>query len=402
VNILTSGQYLRLTGAYAVRGLRRAFPLVEDARPKVDDGMVRDVRHVIVLGAAFAAGVSEVSDTFGQSQRLAVSLVYPEVNPAGAVSVAAYALAMAIVHTTEALQLTLAGYERPAAIFADARTYMRQAVSYAERALDTATVPDELNCIAAARSADLAASMRHHERENRRLGGTWLANDPDDALGPPLDPSEGGPLGVLWPQGSPRWYHDDVAEPIIVSASAFLADPQGHKDATDIVYWDDEPDDDKFVEKAEAFLTSVAQVAQRDGWVPQQRNVFLVDPDPHAGFDPDSDVPPRRAAFASRLVGAGATVWRSDDFDGLTPNSAEAFARAVAMVHRRTVGRGHLVAVHAPNGAASPTSPPVPTPSTTKPDVAAGNWQPVATEADAYASVIERPDSDAGGWPTVD
>jgi hypothetical protein len=29
---------------------------------------------------------------------------------------------------------------------------------------------------------------------------------PPDPLGAPIDPSEAGPLGPLWPQGVPEWY----------------------------------------------------------------------------------------------------------------------------------------------------------------------------------------------------
>ena len=90
----------------------------------------------------------------------------------------------------------------------------------ADARADAAATP----CRAAAAAAAWAASQR---RRRRRLGRprrqrrraaarAAAASDLDrlialnpgepDALGAPIDPSEAGPLGPLWPQGVPEWY----------------------------------------------------------------------------------------------------------------------------------------------------------------------------------------------------
>ena len=94
-----------------------------------------------------------------------------------------------------------------AARAADAWTAARAA---ADAAAAAAAAADDwaAHTAAAAAWAD-AAAARADARAAAASDLDWLIvlnpGEPD-ALGAPIDPSEAGPLGPLWPQGVPEWY----------------------------------------------------------------------------------------------------------------------------------------------------------------------------------------------------
>ena len=95
-----------------------------------------------------------------------------------------------------------------AARAADAWTAARAAAAAAADAAAAAADDWAAHTAAAAAWADAAAARADARAAAASDLDRLIALNPGapDALGAPIDPSEAGPLGPLWPQGVPEWY----------------------------------------------------------------------------------------------------------------------------------------------------------------------------------------------------
>jgi hypothetical protein len=392
MNILTSGRYLRPSVAYVSRALRRGLPLLE-REPDISV-LAQDVRWVIVSGAAFAAAVPQdpseaLHDLRPIARRLQAEL------PGGPPAVrhlgqAAQALTDAMIASAEGHLFRELGNDAQRARFAQAQTAVLASIGDAEDGLFAAT---DHGLVSAALGADCKAFDKYVAAEDTLLGqsGAWLGNAPpgEDVLGPPLEPSEGGPLGLLWPEQPPDWYRDDAKIPDIVAAHT----PRGHLAhqvvAADIAFFSTDRDAAHFETEVTTFLSVVKAAAARRA-LPRrpQTHVYL----------PDRLTPTSRAELFHRLTALDATVWRDTDF-GTSPGNEGAFVTLLKAHYRKTGGRGQLLALspaqqlamRAGNGAVPPIAAlPTATPPPMKPSVNDPGWQRQPDKADAYSSIVER------------
>ena len=338
MEILTSGQYLRLPVAIAARKLRRGLPYLEED-PSVG-GVVGDVRSVIRFATAFASGAPLDHTGAVRGLNPISGRLDPEkfgAAPGSALLVkSARQLANALVeHARGHLARHFADVTEKV-LFEKARVAVRDSLGSARDGLYDATGKSEWELVRAAEDGDEEAFDHYVRREDDRLGtqGAWLA-DPTgtDVLGPPLEPSEGGPLGLLWPKGAPRWYHDEVEKPEIVSASAYLADPDRYVSASDVAFYKNFLAADLFEKAAEGFIEQVKVITvSRSRSIPPQRHVCLTDSLPEASL---SDL-------FRKLTALGATVWHYTDLDP-QPRSEDTFVMALDAFFRKARGRGQLL-----------------------------------------------------------
>jgi hypothetical protein len=211
---------LRAIVAFAARCARRVRPLYR--LPTDDPGAAEHehaVERVLKMAESFAAGersvVAESNDTRAAAARAAgaagakyLVLDDPSV---GATTLTAAALAAASAEAASA-SAEAAADRIPATALEAADRAADAALSAAARATD------ELTTIRTAVAADY-----------ERLIQLRLGNHPD--LGDPVDPSESGPLGPLWPDGEPEWFlkgreiNVSALSSITMSASAEAEQP---------------------------------------------------------------------------------------------------------------------------------------------------------------------------------
>jgi hypothetical protein len=195
----------RAVVAFAARCARRVQPLamVRLGRPtRSEPG--RSAVMAIRCAEAFAAGKHVAPATF-EAAEASFSMGGDET--AEAVGAGRHAARSAAAFgRPAAFALAREGREAAAQAFVAA---ISAAVAAATRWTDPATA--KVLAGRASHSMRVAA-----ERDLQELTAYYFKGTPRHkaaGLGMPIDASEEGPLGPLWPEGGPDWYHEDADEP---------------------------------------------------------------------------------------------------------------------------------------------------------------------------------------------
>jgi hypothetical protein len=194
-----------MSGRDALKPWRGPTVATEDIRER----LAQLPHHAVVAFAArWARRVQPLTHVLPQQDRDAIdrALASAEEFAKGAADARAAhqaadaaAWAAAVADAADAAdRATVAAAARAAAVAADVAADADAARAAANAAADAAAAWAANAAAAAARAARAATS-----RDLDRL----IALNPGepDALGAPIDPSEAGPLGPLWPQGVPEW-----------------------------------------------------------------------------------------------------------------------------------------------------------------------------------------------------
>jgi len=173
---------VRALAAFAARCARRVRPLFGSHLPGVDA-----VEHAIVVSERFASGVAVTDDDAQAAAKAAAWAANASVNAAAAAScpsTAFYAARFAAYSAADAAVTRSA---------ADAASAAESAYS-AAALLSFAAGPAPRTDTDRAMSGDL-----------RRLVDLDLGDM--RTLGREIDATRAGPLGALWPEGEPEWFH---------------------------------------------------------------------------------------------------------------------------------------------------------------------------------------------------
>ena len=177
----------RAVVAFAARCTRRVQPLTHFIPQQDRDAIDRAIASAEAFAKGIAADWAAHRAAAADARAAAVAVVAAAVDAARATAAdAARAAAVAAAVADDAAWADAAWAD------ADARAAVAWATDAVAWAADAAA--------SAARAATRAATSRDLERLialNLGQPGT---------LGAPIDPSEAGPLGPLWPHGVPEWY----------------------------------------------------------------------------------------------------------------------------------------------------------------------------------------------------
>jgi hypothetical protein len=187
----------RAVVAFAARCARRVQPrthaLPQQGRDAID--------RAIASAEAFAKGDSRVADAAEAAARAAAAEAADAWNATWA----------ADADSRAAARVAAAAWGADAAAWAAARAAARAAADAwaadAAEATDAAWAADAAEAAAAAAADAAAARAATRTATSSDLDRLIALNlGQPGTLGAPIDPSEAGPLGPLWPQGVPEWY----------------------------------------------------------------------------------------------------------------------------------------------------------------------------------------------------